>query len=132
MKNHIIPLILILLLSCGEEKRLYLQIDGNATLDECIRANDFTVLCYIDSVDCTFCSMQWLDLWTFRMEDLKKLKTGIALIVRNPDEEAVRDALSRLQLQFSVAYDKSSTVKQNNPLILNHYNVPKNLYSELR
>ena len=123
MKKNIIPLILLLLLSCGNEKRLTLLTDGNEMLDSCIRANDFTIICYIDSADCTFCSIQWLDFWTYRESELEKLKTGIVLIVDNTDEEEVYDALSLLQRKYPVVFDKSSTLKKNNAFILNQYSV---------
>ena len=85
--------------------------------------NDFTIFCYFDSTNCTVCSMQWLDSWSYRMSELKKMNTGIALVVRNPDEEAVRDALDQLLLHFPVTFDTSSTFKQNNKLLLTQQSV---------
>ena len=123
MKKIIIPLLLFLLLSCGNEKRLTLLTDGNEALDACIAANDFTIICYIDSADCTYCSMQWLDLWTYRERELEKLRTGIVLIVGNTDEEEVYEALSLLQRKYPVVFDKSANLKKNNAFILNQYSV---------
>ena len=123
MKKIIIPLILLLLMSCGNEKRLTLLTDGNEVLDACIAANDFTILCYIDSADCTYCSMQWLDLQTYRERELEKLKTGIVLIVGNTDEEEVYEALSLLQRKYPVVFDKSTNLKKNNAFILNQHSV---------
>jgi len=67
--------------------------------------------------------MKWLDYWGFRNDDLKKLKTGVALIVHNSNEEIVNKEISRLHMKFPVVFDKSSAIKQNNPLILNQYSV---------
>ena len=116
-------LILLLALSCGKENRLHLVTEGAGTLDSCMLVNDFTVLCYIDSANCTVCSMQWLTLWSHRERELEKLNTGIVLIVNNTDEKAVYDALEHLQLKFPVAFDNYSALKQNNPLLLGQFPV---------
>ena len=123
MKTSMICLILLILLSCGIDNKLFLLAEGSPTLDSCIVENDFTVFCYIDSTDCTFCSMKWLDYWAFHEDDMKSLKIGVALIVRSQDEKAVFDAVGRLSCKFPVVFDKTSIIKQNNPLILNQYYV---------
>ena len=123
MRKSISLLILLLALSCGNEKRLHFVTESAGTLDSCIFVNDFTILCYIDSADCTVCSMQWLTLWSHRERELEKLNTGIVLIVNNTDEKAVYDALEHLQLKFPVAFDNNSALKQNNPLLLGQFPV---------
>jgi len=123
MKITSLFLIMFLLVSCGNEKKLHLVTDNLSVLNSCIISNDFTIVCYVDSANCTTCSMQWLQYWASHEDELKELNTGIALVVRNPDEEAVRDALDQLLLHFPVTFDMSSTFKQNNKLLLTQQSV---------
>ena len=67
--------------------------------------------------------MQWLHRWTYFEDELKKLNTGIVLIVRNSDEEAVHSIMEHLRLDFPVIFDKNSTIRRQNGAILWHHSV---------
>ena len=123
MRTIFLPLIALLAFSCGNEKRLHLVTENFGTLDSCILVNDFTIFCYIDSADCTVCSMQWLNLWSHRENELEKLNTGIVLIVNNTDEKAVNDAIEHLQLRFPVVLDNFSNIKKSNPIFMSKNSV---------
>jgi len=123
MKKTILPLLVFLVWSCGEEKRLYLSTESHPALDSCILANDFTIICYIDSSNCSVCAMQWLIGWSARADELKNMNTNIMLIARNSDEEAVHDALEQLHLTFPLTFDPFYTIKQNNAIIMNQHAV---------
>lgn len=122
MKNILVPLI-FLLLACGNERKIMFQAMDFHCIDSCIQNNNITVFCYIDSADCTVCSMQWLNLWLHYLNELKKYDTGIALIVNNTDEYVVKNYLTHLQLDFPVVFDKSSMIKQKNAIVLNHHSI---------
>ena len=119
ISKNIIKLTVLLLISCGSEKRLHLVLENCNSLDSCIIRNEYTIICYIDSAACTVCALQWLNLWTLRKEELKKMNTGIVLIVNNPEEEVVYNTLESLQLEFPVTFDKLSTIKQKNDILIN-------------
>ena len=92
-------------------------------LDSCVTSNSFTIFCYIDSADCTVCSMQWLDYWSFYEDDLRKMNTGLSLIVSNSDEKTVIEALDNLRITYPVIFDKFSIIKQNNIILLKQNSV---------
>ena len=114
---------MLLMFSCKNANKLHIVIENQSVLDSCILSKNYTIICYIDSANCTTCSMQWLQLWVAYMDELKEMNTGITLVVNNSDEEAVRDALDQLLLHFPVTFDTSSTFKQNNKLLLTQQSV---------
>ena len=121
MRKIIMPLIVLLLFSCGKNKKIIFQTDGCYNLEASMLGNDFTVFCYIDSTNCTVCDMQWLHLWTYHEEELKKLKTNVVLIVCNRNEDVIYDAMRELRLNFPVVFDGFSDIKCKNEIIFNHH-----------
>ncbi len=122
MKRFVAFLILITLFSCGRERQLF-HTENNDAFDMCMQDNKFTIFCYIDSTDCAPCSMRWLSQWTYFEEDLQKLNTNVALIFQRNDKEAIFEALKQQRLSFSVIFDGSWAIRQNNPAILSQYSV---------
>ncbi len=112
---------LLLLLSCKEEKKQFFQTGDCSNIDTYMLGNDFTIFCYIDSTNCTTCAMQWLTRWLYFEDELKKLKTGIVLIVRNANEDAVHNTLTQLRLNYPVVFDDFSNIRRKNEIILNQY-----------
>jgi len=125
MKKIIISLFFLLLLSCGEAEKLFFHIEGNDAFDTCMLDNKFTIFCYIDSSGCAPCALQWLHRWTYSYfeDELNKLKTGVALIIRNSDEEAIHDVMTYLRYEFPVIFDRNSAIKHNNEAILDQRSV---------
>jgi hypothetical protein len=121
MKKIIILLALPLLFSCGKSEKIFFHTENNGNFEAGMLDNKFTVFCYIDSTDCSPCALQWLHKWKYFEEDLKKMKTGVALIVRGSDEDVVYSTLTNLRLNFPVVFDKSSSIKQDNATILDEH-----------
>jgi len=123
MNRVVIPLILLVLFSCGETEKLFFHIENSDVVESAMLDNKFTIFCYVDSVDCNPCVMYWLHRWTHFEDELKKMKAGIILIVRRSDKEEVHDLMIHLRLNFPVIFDGSSIIKHDNEAILNRYSV---------
>ena len=123
MRNIIIPLALLMLFSCGEAEKQYFRIDDCAILNAGVHNNGFTIFCYIDSAECNICVVQWLHRWTYFEDDLKEMKVGVVLIVRNSDEDAVRKLMDFLRLDFPIIFDKSATIRRQNRAMLRQHSV---------
>ena len=124
MKRFLIPLVSSLLLfSCGEEKTILHTGNSGADFETAMLGNKFTIFYYIDSTDCDPCAMQWLFRWIYFEEELKKLNTGVVLIVRSSNKEVIYETMEQMRLDFPVVFDKASTIKQNNAAILEQHPV---------
>ncbi|MDR2907464.1 MAG: hypothetical protein LBU91_05700 [Bacteroidales bacterium] len=99
MKGIIIPLMVLLLFSCGRDVQLF-HTENGVDVDACMQDNDYTIFCYIDSTNCAPCSMRWLSTWVYFEEDLKKMNTNVALIVQRTDEATVLSAMHQQHLNF--------------------------------
>ncbi len=122
MKRFVAFLILITLFSCGREPQLF-HIENGDDFASCMRDNKFTIFCYMDSSDCTSCSMQWLSRWRYFEEDLNKLNTNVALIVQKMEKESVFETMKRRNLDFPIIFDGSWSICLNNPEIFSQYSV---------
>ena len=123
MKRIFIPLILLVLLSCGETEKQFFHIEGSDVVETAMLNNKFTVFCYIDSTDCDPCALLWLHRWNYFEDELNKLNTNVALIVRSSDEKAIQDAMAQMRLNYPVIFDGNSTIKISNEAILNRHSV---------
>jgi hypothetical protein len=76
---------------------------------------DYTVVIYIDSAQCTPCSLEHLKLWKFCKKDLEEHNTGILLIIHNSDEQLVIETLKSIGV-FNFILDKGGKFKLNNEI----------------
>jgi peroxiredoxin len=83
-------------------------------IEQYMQKCEYIVVIYIDSAECTPCSLNHLSLWKVHKKELEKHNAGILLVVRNSDEQAVINALKAIKTVFPFITDKGGRFKAIN------------------
>lgn len=91
-------------------------IFSNELLIDSLLENNYLLISYIDSMDCTPCSLQRVQTFRVNNTRLKDVNTNILLIVRDTNELIVHEILERMHIDFPVVFDKRGVFKSQNKL----------------
>lgn len=83
-------------------------------------SRNYKIISYIDSTDCTPCSLEPLSLWKNFTSELTELDTELIVILKSDKINDIHEILTRYGIHFPVFADKESTFKQINHLPSNH------------
>jgi hypothetical protein len=101
-------------ISCKQEfDKVVLPDNYPAEIVQYMEHQRYTVMIYVDSSDCTPCSLKPLFRWDSLRDKFEKNGIGILFIFRNSDERAVARAL-KLVGAFHFVIDDGGKFKANN------------------
>jgi peroxiredoxin len=115
--RHIILFILlgVFFASCDEESVKIVFTDVvQPEIEQYIQKQKYVVVIYVDSTECTPCSLNHLSLWKKHQKELTQHETGILLIIHNSDEDAVINVLKDKKIGFNFIFDKGRKFKLKN------------------
>lgn len=76
---------------------------------------NFTIITYIDSSECTSCSLECIK--RFSLYDFDQLYTEHLLVVRSVDEIKIKEILNNLFIDYPVIYDRNGEFKKLNKFL---------------
>jgi hypothetical protein len=117
MKYIITILALIVLVSCKHEIKVVFPDAIQNQITQHIQEQNYVVI-YVDSSDCTTCSLRHLTFWNARKKELKDNNTGILLMIHHSDEQLVMTTLQSMEIFFPFILDKGRKFKVKNIEIL--------------
>jgi hypothetical protein len=101
-------------IACKQEFDKVVLPDNYPTeIEQYIKQQKYMVMIYVDSSNCTPCSLKPLFPWDPLRDKLEKIDIGILFIFRNSDERVVARAL-KLIGAFHFVIDKEGKFKANN------------------
>jgi peroxiredoxin len=101
--RYFIPFILfgVFFTSCGGEPiKIVFPNVVQPEIEQYMQKQKYMVVIYVDSAECTPCSLNHLSLWKKHRNELEQNKTGILLIISNSDEDAVINVLEIISIYF--------------------------------
>jgi hypothetical protein len=113
MKHIITVLAVILLASCKREIKVIFPDVIQNQVTQHVQNQNYVVI-YVDSSDCTTCSLRNLAFWNAREKELKNNNTGILLVIHHSNEQLVLNTLETLEIFFPVIFDKGRKFKAKN------------------
>jgi hypothetical protein len=116
MKHFILFILFgVFFASCGDETVKIVFPDAvQPEIEQYMQKHEHTVVIYIDSSECTPCSLNHLSLWKKHRNELTQNKTGILLIIHNSDEDAVINVLTQKKITFHFIIDRGRKFKLKN------------------
>jgi peroxiredoxin len=100
-------------IGCKDEIKVTLPDNYSNEIQQYIKQQQYMVMIYVDSSDCTPCSLKPLFRWNSLKDKLEKNGIGVLLIFRNSDERVVARSLKLIgTLHFII--DKGGKFKVNN------------------
>jgi peroxiredoxin len=93
--------------------KVILSDSYQTTIKQYIQQQEYMVMIYVDSSDCTPCSFKHLVRWYEAKNNFEENGIGILLIFRNSDERAVISTLRSIGT-FNFIFDKGGKFKAEN------------------
>jgi peroxiredoxin len=115
--RHFILFILfgVFFTSCGGEPiKIVFPNAVQPEIEQYMQKHKYMVVVYVDSAECTPCSLNHLSLWKTHRNELEQNKTGILLIINNSDEDAVMNVLKNKKITFYFIIDRGKKFKLTN------------------
>jgi hypothetical protein len=83
-------------------------------IEQYMQKQKYMVIIYVDSSECTPCSLDHLSLWKKHHRELAHNETGILLIIHNSNKDAVVNVLKNKKIAFNFIFDEGRKFKCNN------------------
>jgi hypothetical protein len=100
--------------ACRQELgKVILPDNYPAGIEQYMDQQKYMIMIYVDSSDCTPCSLKHLFPWDSHREKFEKNGIGILLIFRNTDERVVSRAV-KLIGTFHFVFDREGKFKEDN------------------
>lgn len=92
-------------------KAIYIP-DSMSTEFSLLKLMDFAIITYIDSSECTICSLERIK--QFSLYDFNQLHSEILLVIRVVDENKTNEILNNLCIDYPVIYDRNGEFREFN------------------
>jgi hypothetical protein len=117
MRHYLLSvLLLVVLVSCKHELKVVFPNTVKPEIAQYILNQEYIVVIYVDSSECTPCSLNHLMLWKNHITMLEENNTGILLIIRNSDEQLISNTLKSIDISFPFIIDKGGKFKASNEI----------------
>jgi hypothetical protein len=110
LNKLILGLCIVFLISCTQELKIVFPDDITKTKIHAM-SNKHLIIIYIDSKECTTCSLRTLKPWILSKKNLDKYNIGILPVIRHTDEQDVMETLHSLDIKLPVVLDKKGDFK---------------------
>lgn len=105
----------IFYVSCGDRTvKIVFPNVVQPDIEQYMQKQKYMVVVYVDSSECTPCSLNHLSLWKKHQNELKQNETGILLIIHNSDENIVINILKDKKISFHFMIDRERRFKYKN------------------
>jgi hypothetical protein len=96
----------ILFAGCKHDTKVVFPDNISEEVHNYIQTNKFTVITYIDSIECTPCSLSPLSNWKTHKKELDKYNTNLLLVIHSDKEQETLEILQSLGLDINCVFDR--------------------------
>jgi Ni,Fe-hydrogenase I small subunit len=110
---------IIAFVSCKHEERVVFSGKIPEEINKYINTHKYTTVIYVETAQCTTCSLSNLLSWKVQKKTLDKYDIGILLVFDSRDENKVIEILKSLEIAFMFIFDKGRKFKAENIEVFN-------------
>jgi hypothetical protein len=119
MKRYILLFILVGFTACKFETKIFVPVGIAEKFQLAIQDNNYTIILYLDSTECSPCTLKPLIKWKLHKVETKKYKLDF-LLVYNGDESEIRESMNFFDLDFPCILDENKDFFNANIMNFNH------------